>query len=155
CVAAEVSRDSDKSPPISTLTAPPQRGDLVVTSAATISVLLHNTTSQRTNDEDFQPININRSAPSATQPESEGRRPLSEEHRSLGRPATQCEQHVPMEPSDESAVRCPVCGGPAKDVQFSVDTDTKGDGGEQITIHACNDTAWWRCLITPPRCRTS
>jgi hypothetical protein len=46
-----------------------------------------------------------------------------------------------MEPTNESAVRCPVCGGPAKDVQFSVHAGTEDGSVEPITICACENTA--------------
>jgi hypothetical protein len=48
-----------------------------------------------------------------------------------------------MEPTNESAVRCPVCGGPAKDVQFFADDDAGIEGGtvEPIMIRACEDSA--------------
>jgi hypothetical protein len=43
-----------------------------------------------------------------------------------------------MNPNDESAVRCPVCGGPARALQFSVDTGTHD---VPVTIRACLDSA--------------
>jgi hypothetical protein len=44
-----------------------------------------------------------------------------------------------MGSGNDSAVRCPVCGGPAKDVEISIGL---GDGAvEPITIRACNDAA--------------
>ena len=43
-----------------------------------------------------------------------------------------------MNATDESEVRCPVCGGPAKDVQFFVDA-VKQD--EPVTVRACENTA--------------
>jgi hypothetical protein len=43
-----------------------------------------------------------------------------------------------MDPNDESAVRCQVCGGPARDLHFSVDTGTHD---VPVTIRACLDTA--------------
>src|SRR5262249_15248684 len=42
----------------------------------------------------------------------------------------QCEQHVFMNTTDDSQVRCPVCGGPARDVQLYA-----------VTIRACESTA--------------
>ena len=48
-----------------------------------------------------------------------------------------------METTNDSRARCPVCGGPAKDVQFFADTDTGIEDGsvEPITIRACENTA--------------
>jgi hypothetical protein len=43
-----------------------------------------------------------------------------------------------MSVADESAVRCPVCGGPARELDFSVDT---GRRDVPVTIRACLDTA--------------
>jgi hypothetical protein len=44
-----------------------------------------------------------------------------------------------MTSTNEPAARCPVCGGPAKDVEISVGL---GDGAaEPITIRACRDAA--------------
>lgn len=42
-----------------------------------------------------------------------------------------------MNPHDESAVRCPDCGGPATDLRFSVDTGTRR---VPVVIRACQDT---------------
>ena len=46
-----------------------------------------------------------------------------------------------MNPTDESAVRCPICGGPAKDVQFFIDAVIEDSAVEPVTIRACENMA--------------